>query len=422
MALKSGTKIFYSSVSQMNKPDSAAKHPKISVSYNNRINQGVFISGGRQPAKSKEKIGPVEGENGKQLQSRKDSNTLPRPLSNNDLSLHPTDYSKIRVAYKGIAGSFSEAAAAKVYPLCETVPCKELEAAFEAVEEFLVDRAILPIESTVGGSLHRNYDLLLRHKLHIVGEVYMPVQLCLLGLPKVRKEEITRVLSHSQAFAQCEATLSKLNVVKENVDDTALAAQLVASNNRRDTGAIASARSAEIYGLNVLADRVEDDLHNNVSRFLILGREPVIPRTGKPYKVYSFFRHPIFSVSITIHIFQKTEECLNYLLTLVILVIYQKTSIVFPLHEGPGVLFKALAVFAYRGINLTKIESRPQRQRPLRTVDDSDNGISKYFDYLFYVDFEASMSDHNAQNALGHLKEFATFIRVLGSYPEYTAL
>jgi len=94
-----------------------------------------------------------------------------------------------------------------------------------------------------------------------------------------------------------------------------------------------------------------------------------------------------------------------------------KTSIVFTLEEGPGVLFKALAVFAMRDINLTKIESRPQRKRPLRVTDDCSNGSAKYFDYLFYVDFEASMADAQAQNALGHLQEFATFIRVLGSYP-----
>jgi len=109
----------------------------------------------------------------------------------------------------------------------------------------------------------------------------------------------------------------------------------------------------------------------------MLAREPIIPRIDRPFK----------------------------------------TSIVFTLEEGPGVLFKALAVFALRDINLTKIESRPQRKRPLRVVDDSNTGAAKYFDYLFYIDFEASMADPRAQNALGHLQEFATFMRVLGSYP-----
>ncbi|KAF5175511.1 Arogenate dehydratase/prephenate dehydratase 1 protein [Thalictrum thalictroides] len=157
---------------------------------------------------------------------QKNLNILPRPLSVNDLSTSPSDSSKVRVAYKGAPGAFSECAARKAYPLCETVPCEQFEAAFKAVELWLVNKAVLPIESSVGGSVHRNYDLLLRHRLHI-------------------------------ALAQCKNNLSKLDVVKESVDDTAGAAQFVASNNLRDTGAIASARAAEIYGLDILAERVE---------------------------------------------------------------------------------------------------------------------------------------------------------------------
>lgn len=248
----------------------------------------------------------------------------------------------------------------------------------QAVELWVVDRAVLPIENSLGGSIHRNYDLLLRHRLHIVGEVQLSVHHCLLGLPGVRKEDLRRVVSHPQALAQCENTLSKLGVIREAVDDTAGAAQFIAAHNLRDTGAVASARAAEIYGLDVLADGIQDDL-DNVTRFLMLAREPIIPRVDRPFK----------------------------------------TSITFTLEEGPGVLFKALAVFALRDLNLTKIESRPLRKRPLRVVDDSTNGTAKsvYFDYLFFVDFEASMADQRAQNALGHLQEFATFLRVLGSYP-----
>ncbi|KAF5200508.1 Arogenate dehydratase/prephenate dehydratase 1 protein [Thalictrum thalictroides] len=184
-----------------------------------------------------------------------------------------------------------------------------------------------------------------------------------------------------QALAQCEITLSNLGVARESVDDTAGAAQFVSSNRLRDTGAIASARAADIYGLNVLAEKIQDDL-GNITRFLILAREPIMPRINRPFK----------------------------------------TSIVFTLEEGPGVLFKALAVFALRDINLTKIESRPQRNRPLRVVDDSNTGTAKYFDYLFYIDFEASLAEHRAQSALGHLQEFATFLRVLGCYPVDTIL
>ena len=301
---------------------------------------------------------------------------LPKPLSITDLALPPRHGSDLRVAYQGVPGAYSEAAAAKAYPRCEAVPCEQFEAAFSAVELWLVDRAVLPIENSLGGSIHRNYDLLLRHRLHIVGEVQLAIHHCLLGLPGVKTEELVRVVSHPQALSQCEATLVKLGVTREAVDDTAGAAQFIAAHNLRDTGAVASSRAAEIYGLEVLMDGIQDDL-DNVTRFLMLAREPVIPRNDRPFK----------------------------------------TSIVFTLEEGPGVLFKALSVFALRNINLTKIESRPQRKRPLRVVDDSNNGTAKYFDYLFYIDFEASMADVRAQNALSHLQEFATFLRVLGSYP-----
>nr|XP_027088797.1 arogenate dehydratase/prephenate dehydratase 1, chloroplastic-like isoform X2 [Coffea arabica] len=283
----------------------------------------------------------------------RDLQSLPRPLSAIDLSSSLSDGSKVRVAYQGLPGAYSEAAALKAYPKCETVPCDEFEAVFKAVELWL----------------------------HIVGEVQLVVNHCLLGLPGVRKEELKRVLSHPQALDQCEMTLNKLGVTKVSTNDSAGAAQITAAERVRDTGAIASVRAAEIYGLDVLAERIQDDT-DNITRFLILAREPIIPGSDRPHK----------------------------------------TSIVFSLEEGPGVLFKALAVFALRNINLSKIESRPQRYRPLRIVDDSNKGSAKYFDYLFYVDFEASMAEPRAQYALAHLQEIAKFLRVLGCYPIDTTL
>ncbi|XP_075476228.1 arogenate dehydratase/prephenate dehydratase 1, chloroplastic-like isoform X2 [Primulina tabacum] len=305
-----------------------------------------------------------------------DLNYLPKPLSASKALSSSSDGSKVRVAYQGIPGAYSEAAALKAYPKCETVPCDQFEAAFMAVELWLVDKAVLPIENSVGGSIHRNYDLLLRHRLHIVGEVRLVVNHSLLGLPGVRKEELKCVLSHPQALDQCEMYLNKLGVTRLSTDDTAGAAQIIASEGFRETGAIASSRAAEIYGLNVLSERIQDH-SDNITRFLILAREPTIPGTDRPYK----------------------------------------TSIVFTLDEGPGVLFKALTVFALRGIDLSKIESRPQKRRPLRVVDDSNRGSATYFDYLFYIDFEASMAEPRAQYALGHLQEFARFLRVLGCFP-----
>lgn len=200
---------------------------------------------------------------------------------------------------------------------------------------------------------------------------------CLLANHGVKIEDLKRVLSHPQALAQCENTLTKLGMVREAVDDTAGAAKFVAFHELKDAGAVASSAAARIYGLDILAQDIQDD-SDNVTRFLILAREPIIPGTDRPFK----------------------------------------TSIVFSLEEGPGVLFKALAVFAMRDINLTKIESRPLPKQALRAPDESNNGFPKCFPYLFYVDFEASMADQNAQNALGHLKEMATFLRVLGSYPQ----
>ncbi|MED6207461.1 Arogenate dehydratase 2 [Stylosanthes scabra] len=305
---------------------------------------------------------------------------LPRPLTSTQLSDSVSDGPRLQVAYQGVPGAYSESAAQKAYPNCEAVPCPQFENAFQKVERWLVDRAVLPIENSLGGSIHRNYDLLLRHRLHIVGEVKYAVHHCLMANHGVQLEDLKRVLSHPQALAQCEHTLTKWGLVREAVDDTAGAAQYIAMHEVKDAGAVASSAAAKIYGLNILAQDIQDDC-DNVTRFLMLAREPIIPGTDRPFK----------------------------------------TSIVFSLEEGPGILFKALAVFALRQINLSKIESRPLRNSPLRMADDNSNGSPKYFDYLFYVDFEASMADPTAQNALRHLNEFATFLRVLGSYPMDTS-
>ncbi|KAJ6937289.1 arogenate dehydratase/prephenate dehydratase 6 [Populus alba x Populus x berolinensis] len=278
-----------------------------------------------------------------------DLNLVPKPLTITDLCPAPMHGSHLRVAYQGVPGAYSEAAAGKAYPNCEAIPCDQFEVAFQAVELWIADRAVLPVENSLGGSIHRNYDLLLRHRLHIVGEVQLPVHHCLLALPGVRKEYINRVISHPQ---------------------------YIAANNLRDTAAIASARAAELYGMQVLADGIQDD-SSNVTRFVMLAREPIIPRTDRPFK----------------------------------------TSIVFAHDKGTSVLFKVLSAFAFRNISLTKIESRPHRNRPIRLVDDGNVGTAKHFEYMFYIDFEASMAEVRAQNALAEVQEFTSFLRVLGSYP-----
>ncbi|XP_074281419.1 arogenate dehydratase 2 [Silene latifolia] len=273
----------------------------------------------------------------------------------------------LRVAYQGVPGAYSQLAVEKAYANCVAVPCQEFENAFQAVEKGVVDRAVLPIENSLGGSIHRNHDLLLRHNLHIVGEVKVVVRHCLLANHGVKLEHLKRVLSHPQALAQCENTLAKFGIATEAANDTAGSAQYIAANQLKDVGAIASATAAIIYGLNVLIEDIQDNSFN-ITRFLLLSREPITPSIDKPFK----------------------------------------TSIVISLYEGPGALFKALAVFSLRQINLTKIESRPIR--------DASNS-SLCFNYFFHLDIEASMADQNMQNALRHLQEFATSVRVLGSYP-----
>ncbi|KAJ0972719.1 hypothetical protein J5N97_020678 [Dioscorea zingiberensis] len=277
---------------------------------------------------------------------------------------------QLRVAYRGVPGAYSEEAARKAYPNCEAIPCDQFDVVFQAVEQWIVDRAILPVESCSGGSVHRNYDLLLRHRLHIVGEIQMSVHHCLMALPGVRMESLTRVTSHPQALAQCESKLNSLGLntsSREPFEDTAGAAKHVAAEMLRDTAVIASARAAELYGMEILEEGIEDESGN-----LTVGRQPVVPRKDRSFK----------------------------------------TSIVFAGEEGPSFLFKVLSALAFRDIKVSKLESRPHRQRPLRLVDNAVR-----FDYMYYVDFEASMAEPRAQKALAEIQQYTSFLRLLGSYP-----
>eukprot|EP00878_Enallax_costatus_P036617 GHUV01041139.1.p1 GENE.GHUV01041139.1~~GHUV01041139.1.p1 ORF type:complete len:322 (+),score=92.86 GHUV01041139.1:213-1178(+) len=289
---------------------------------------------------------------------------------------------KYRVAYQGVPGAYSEMAAYKACPDAEPVPCEQFEVAFQALSQWTTDWAVLPVENSLGGSIHTVYDLLLRYRLHIVGETSIAVNHCLLALPGTKKEDLSRVLSHPQALAQTDTYLRKLNVVKEAVDDTAGAAQMVARQQLKGVGAVASRRAAELYGLDILDEDIQD-AKDNVTRFIKLSRDPLLSREEDQQQPF-------------------------------------KTSIVFSLKEGPGQLFKALSVFALRDIDMTKIESRPMRSNPIvltKSMDGSQVGGRQRFNYLFYIDFVGALSDPVCQNALRHLQESAPFMRVLGSYP-----
>jgi prephenate dehydratase len=271
--------------------------------------------------------------------------------------------SNLTVAFQGVNGAYSEAAAVSYYgDNIGTLPCESFEDIFDAVTEGQVERGIIPVENSLGGSIHRNYDLLLRYELSIVGEVQHQVIHQLMVLPGVKESDIRHIYSHPQALAQCEHSITEHfpHVERVATYDTAGSAKILREQNLTDAAAIASARAAEIYDMQILRPDFEDD-PENYTRFLIISREPLVP---------------------------KGEA---------------KTSIVYAMANRPGVLFKTLAVFALRDIDLTKIESRPLR--------------GQRWQYFFYVDFLGSQHEPHCQNALNNLKELTTYLRVLGSYP-----
>lgn len=269
----------------------------------------------------------------------------------------------MQIAYQGEPGAFSEAAARRVAPDAQLIACRTFEEAFAAVEEGTADYGVLPIENSIGGSIHRNYDLLLSHELPIVAEVELPVVHQLLALPGASLDRLTRVYSHPQALAQCDRFLRTLTGVEIVATyDTAGSAKLVSDERLENAAAIASARAGEIFGLVALASGIQD-YSDNITRFLVIGRQAFSDRQP------------------------------------------DKTSIVFSLPNEPGALFKALSAFALRGLDLTKLESRPLRGRP--------------WEYLFYVDVAAAADELPCARALAHLAEFAPTLRRLGSYASW---
>jgi prephenate dehydratase len=269
----------------------------------------------------------------------------------------------VKIAYQGEPGAFSEAAARQVNTDAQLLPCHAFEDVFDAVRSGPANYGVLPIENSIGGSIHRNFDLLLEHELPIVGEVEVPVVHHLLASPNTTMEKVRRIYSHPQALAQCDRFLRTLTGVEVIATyDTAGSAKLIVDQKMEDAAAIASLRAAEVFGLKALRSSIQDYEHN-VTRFLVIGRRPLSDAPA------------------------------------------DKTTIVFTLPNEPGVLFKALSVFALRGIDLTKLESRPIPRRK--------------WEYLFYVDLAAARDDLICSRALAHLAEFAPSLRILGSYPSY---
>jgi prephenate dehydratase len=262
------------------------------------------------------------------------------------------------IAFQGEPGAYSEAAALKWGgPDTRTLPCKTFDDVFEAVARGRADCGIVPLENSIGGTIHRNYDLLLEHELPVTGEVEIPVAHCLQALPGTRLEDVKVVYSHPQALAQCEKYLKSLGVSVEAVYDTAGGAKLVAEQRLAGAAALASRRAAAVYGLEVLQEAVQD-FESNLTRFAVIGGPPAAAPN--------------------------------------------KTTIVCALHSTPGALYQALGVFAQRNINLSKLESRPMRGRPR--------------EYIFYIEIDAGRDEPACTEALAHLETLAQWTRVLGTY------
>ena len=268
----------------------------------------------------------------------------------------------MRVAFQGESGAYSEQAVFNYFGNVASQPCESFDSVFEAVVSGACEYGLIPIENSLAGSIHQNYDLLLQHDLHITGEYLLRVQHCLIAQPGMKKDEVRRVISHPQALGQCAAYLRRLGVKVEPVYDTAGSVKMLKESGTRDTAAIASRRAAEIYEMQILEEGIEDNAEN-YTRFLAISKTAAMPEGES------------------------------------------KTSIVFTLKNQPGAMFKALSVFALRDIDLTKIESRPLQGKP--------------WEYLFYIDFIGAAHEETASKALDHLSEYALMLRVLGSYPRY---
>lgn len=268
---------------------------------------------------------------------------------------------KLRISYQGEPGAFSEQAAFSYFgKSCIAVARESFFDIFTDVVSRTSDFAVVPIENSLFGSVHQNYDLLQKFNVFIVGEITLRIVMNFLALPGVPLKNIREVYSHPQALGQSEAFLRKLkNVTIHPYYDTAGAAKMIANERRKDAAAIASARAAAHYHLNILHTGIETD-QQNFTRFLIIGRKPVVPKK------------------------------------------HGKTSLIFATKNIPGSLFHSLAVFALRNINLIKIESRPMVGTP--------------WEYLFYVDIHADARQKECVNALRHLQELTTYFKNLGSY------
>jgi prephenate dehydratase len=268
------------------------------------------------------------------------------------------------VSFQGELGAFSQEACRKVFgSKIRLLPQRTFEDAFAAVVNEKAELAVVPIENSLAGSIHQNFDLLARHSLEAVGETQVRIEHNLIVHSGCKVREIEKIYSHPVALAQCEKLLRRMKSVERVAfTDTAGSVRHIRDQGLKTAAAIASAEAARIYGMKIIRSGIEDN-RENYTRFLALARKGRFPMGG------------------------------------------EKTSIMFSLKNEPGALFKALSVFALRNINLTKIESRPIHGKP--------------WEYFFYVDLQSDIRSRECVNAIRHLQEMMKYFRILGSYSAY---
>jgi len=270
----------------------------------------------------------------------------------------------VRVAFQGERGAYSESAVYTFFGASVGVkPCRELAEVFESVDKQESQYGVVPVENSLEGSVNQTYDLFLAHDLKVCGEIILRVSHCLIANPNTSLEAVKAVYSHPQALAQCRNFLERLGRELIPTYDTAGSVKMLKEKGLKDAAAVASERAAELYGMKILAREIEDN-PANYTRFFVLSREDA-PMTGR-----------------------------------------DKTSIIFSAAHTPGSLYNVLGEFAKRNINLTKIESRPTKQKP--------------WEYNFYVDFEGHRGEGRCAEALKALEKSVTFIKILGSYSRAT--
>ena len=267
----------------------------------------------------------------------------------------------MKIAYQGIEGSYSESCAKEIYPDCKTIPCKTFDEVFTKANQDEEVRAIIPESNKTTGNIGLEY-LIFKYRLNIYEEKFYPIHHHLLGLPGTKIQDIKNVYSHAQGLTQCSNFIKKNNFVENVRADTAGSAKYISENKIKNEAAIASKQSAKIYNLDILASNIEDE-KGNVTRFLLM---------GKP-------------------ILQSELKNKKYI-----------TSFLFKLKDKPAALYSALSGFAIQGVNLTKLQSYPEK-----------NSFSSYF---FLCDLDGHIEEPKVQKSLEELGLHCEDFHVLGVF------